>query len=130
MIAAGFGGVKLGHGGTRWSVGIAGHDGQWEGFGLAPYDGQHRVAATLHVLPRVGLEVQPQQRLGVGRPDVEVPVVVVHRDPVELRYARVPVARLDARQGRRRVVDLRVYLSRDVIPLTQRGQDLAEPAAL
>ena len=57
---------------------------------------EHLVAAPLHVLARAQrLEAEPQQRLGVRRADVEVPVVVVDRDAVERRLARVGVARGD-----------------------------------
>src|SRR4051794_825077 len=43
------------------------------------------VAPLLHVRHRdERLETQPQQRLGVRRADVEVPVVVVDRDAVEM----------------------------------------------
>ena len=54
-----------------------------------PDQRQHLVALLLHVL--VGdqrLQVQAQQRLGVRRPHVEVPVLVVQRHPVELGRAR------------------------------------------
>ena len=48
---------------------------------------EHLVALLLHVLAGdERLEVQPQQRLGVRGPHVEVPVVVVDRDAVELAH--------------------------------------------
>ena len=48
-------------------------------------DPQDLVAPALHVLLRdERLEAQPQQRLGVRRAHVEVPVVVVDRDAVEV----------------------------------------------
>ena len=54
---------------------------------------EHLVAAALHVLVRhQRLEAQAQQRLGVRRPHVEVPVVVVDRDAVQARLPRVGVA--------------------------------------
>ena len=74
-----------------------------------------------------GLEVEPQQRLGVRAAHVEVPVVVVDGDAVELGDAAVPVALLEPGEGARHVVHLRVDLARDVVALAQRGQDLAEP---
>ena len=45
---------------------------------------QHLVPLGLHVLARdQRLQVEPQERLGVGGPHVQVPVVVVDRDAVE-----------------------------------------------
>jgi hypothetical protein len=45
---------------------------------------EHLVAAALHVLGRdERLQAQAQQRLGVGGAHVEVPVLVVDRDPVQ-----------------------------------------------
>ena len=46
------------------------------------------VPTALHVLLRERLEVQAQQRLGVRRAHVEVPVVEVDRDAVEVRDPR------------------------------------------
>src|SRR6185436_1309881 len=71
-------------------------------------EGQDLVAVPLHLRRGVGFEVEAEQRLGVAGADVEVPVVVVHRDPVEPLDARVLVALLDALQGSRRVADLGV----------------------
>ena len=67
---------------------------------------EHLVAPALHVLARDdALEVEPQQRLGVGRAHVEVPVVVVDRDAVELvdlaRRSSAPRSRASWRPGRR-----------------------------
>ena len=45
---------------------------------------EHLVALPLHLLLRARLEVEAQQRLGVRGAHVEVPVVVVDRDPVEV----------------------------------------------
>ena len=54
------------------------------GSGSRPDQPQDLVALRLHVLARdQRLEVEAQQRLGVGGADVEVPVGVVDRDPVE-----------------------------------------------
>ena len=61
------------------------------------------------------LEVQPQQRLGVRRAHVEVPVVVVDRDAVELGDLGVGVARLDLVQLRPLVGDLGVDLAGDEV---------------
>ena len=52
---------------------------------LAANQREHLVALALHQLRRARLEVEPQQRLGVRGPHVEVPVLGVDRDPVEVR---------------------------------------------
>src|SRR6476620_1696294 len=51
---------------------------------LAANDGQQLVTSALHRLFRARLEVEPEQRLRVGRPDVHVPVVGVDRQAVEV----------------------------------------------
>ena len=62
------------------------------------------------------LEAQAQQRLGVRRAHVEVPVVVVDRDAVELRLSsRVGVALLDLGHLGLRVGDLGVDLAGDEV---------------
>ena len=76
-----------------------------------------RRACCLHVLARdERLEVEPQQRLGVRRAHVEVPVVVVDRDAVEPVDARRPSS---ARRSRCifavLVGDLGVDLARDEV---------------
>ena len=43
------------------------------------------VALALHELLRERLEVQPEQRLGVRRAHVQVPVLGLDRDPVQVR---------------------------------------------
>src|SRR5262245_3713502 len=48
---------------------------------------EHLVAPVLHRALVERLEVEPEQRLGVRRADIEVPVVEVDRDPVEMRDA-------------------------------------------
>src|SRR6266498_1107286 len=54
---------------------------------------QDLVALGLHVLPGdERLEVEPQQRLRVGRAHVEVPVLVVDGDAVQPRHLAVAVA--------------------------------------
>src|SRR5215475_8927186 len=45
---------------------------------------QDLVPLALHQLGRPRLEVQPQQRLGVRRPDVHVPLARVNRDAVQV----------------------------------------------
>src|SRR3982751_81275 len=45
---------------------------------LPANEAEYLVAAPHHVRLRSRLEVEPQQRLRVGRPHVEVPVRVVH----------------------------------------------------
>src|SRR5215211_7569439 len=82
----------------------------------APDQAEHLVALGLHVLARdEALEAQPQERLGVGRAHVEVPVVVVDRDAVELPDLRVAVARADRDELRGLVGHLRVDLARDEV---------------
>ena len=79
---------------------------------------QDLVALRFHVLAGdQRLEVEPQQRLGVGGADVEVPVGVVDRDPVEVgELGPSRVALLDLRHLRLRVVDLGVDLAGDEVP--------------
>src|SRR5207245_7023878 len=52
---------------------------------LFPDQVEHLVALPLHHLPRASLEVQAEQRLGVRRAHVEVPVVRRDREAVEVR---------------------------------------------
>ena len=73
---------------------------------------------------RVGAEVEAQQRLGVGRAHVEVPVVVVHGDAVEVALLAVGEPLLDARQRGRDVVDGRVDLAADEVLGAQRLEQL------
>src|SRR4051812_42194309 len=92
---------------------------------------EHLVPPPLHVLLRDdGLEVQPQERLGVGGPDVEVPVLVVDGDPVEaVEFAvRGPIGDL----GHLRVLvgDLRVDLAGDEVLPAQRLDELEHRLAL
>src|SRR5687768_7307709 len=97
--------------------------------GSTPDDGQDVVAALFHQRRRRGLEVQPQQRLRVRRPDVEVPVWVIHRDAIEPRDLGVAVARLDRRQLLRHLVharELRVDLARDEVALAIRLQQIPQ----
>src|SRR5262245_10262295 len=67
------------------------------------------VAAALHLLVGVGLEVEAQQRLGVRRAHVEVPVGEVDRQAVEVAelaaLAVRAVALLELLQLERDVVD-------------------------
>ena len=58
---------------------------------LAADDREHLVAPLLHDLRRDAFEIQAQQRLGVGGPDVEVPVGELRRDAVELVDVAVAV---------------------------------------
>src|SRR3954469_3230444 len=70
------------------------------------------VAAALHLLVGVRLEVEPQERLGVRRPDVEVPVGEVDRQAVEVAQLAAlavrAVALLELLQLERHVADLAV----------------------
>ena len=87
------------------------------GQGHARISAQDLVAAALHVLAGdERLEVEPQQRLGVGGPHVEVPLGVVDRDPVEVGDLAVGAVALDdLLHLRRRVVDLGVDLAGDEV---------------
>ena len=51
---------------------------------VSPHDGQDLVADGRHHLVVHRLGVEPQQRLGVGRAQVEPPVGGTDREPVEL----------------------------------------------
>src|SRR3954462_2117260 len=94
-------------------------------------DGEHLVAPALHVLlGDEGLERQAQQRLGVRRAHVEVPVFVLHRRAVEVRDPAVGVALLELRHLRRAVLDLRVDLARDEVLGAQGLEQLAHLLAL
>src|SRR5207247_8205750 len=57
-------------------------------------------------------EVEPQQRLGVARPQVEPPVAEVDGEPVEPVLLRAAIRLSDPLDDRRRVVDLRVDLTK------------------
>src|SRR6185312_9884849 len=72
---------------------------------------QSRVAFLLHQLTRISLDVQTQQRLGIGGPHAEPPIRIRDRDAVHL--VKVPIGEgfLHAVEGGRDVRDLRVYLA-------------------
>src|SRR6266516_2667068 len=92
---------------------------------------EYLVALAFHQLLRARLEVQAQQRLGVRRADVEVPVVRVDRDAVEVRdlaLGRVPL--LQFLQLDRNVGDGRVQLTREEVARAVRLEDLRQLAAL
>src|SRR3954447_22782579 len=92
---------------------------------------EHLVAPPLHVLRGDdGLEVQPQQRLGVRGPHVEVPVLVVDGDAVEAVELAVGVRRGDLLHLRVLVGDLGVDLTRDEVLLAQRREQLGHRLAL
>src|SRR5689334_751965 len=59
---------------------------------------QHFVALLLHQCSRLRLEVQAQQRLGIRRADVEVPVGVIDRHTIHLLNLGILVTGLDGRQ--------------------------------
>src|SRR5215218_5703103 len=81
---------------------------------------EHLVAPPLHVgLRDERLEAEAQQRLGVRRSHVEVPVVVVDRDAVEVVELGVAEAGLDLRHLRLLVGDLGVDLARDEVSAAQ-----------
>ena len=105
--------------------------GRWlpaEGRSPGEDDLEHLVAAALHVvLGHERLEVEAQERLGVGRADVEVPVVVVDRQAVDLGLAAVGVALAQALDGGGGVLDGRVDLARRCG--TARGTRRSAPTA-
>src|SRR5262245_31812038 len=77
-------------------------------------DMEHLVALALHQLFGARLEVQPQQRLRVRRPHVEVPVLRVQRDAVEIGHpALVGEPLLELRELRVDVRDGSVQLAGD-----------------
>src|SRR5499427_10271246 len=67
----------------------------WYQTALAADQRQHLVALSLHQRRRRRLEIEAQQRLGVRRPHVEVPVVVRDRQAVELVLTAVGEFRRD-----------------------------------
>src|SRR3954447_11314004 len=101
---------------------------EWGGGGSSRADQlEHLVAATLHVLARdEALEVEPQQRLGVRGPDVEVPVGVVDRDAVQAGALPVAVAPGQLLHPGVRVGHLGVDLSRDEVARAEAIDELAE----
>src|SRR5688500_10215554 len=54
---------------------------------------EHLIPPPFHQLRRGRLEIQAEQRLGIRRAHVKVPVVVVHRDAVEVGELRIRVTR-------------------------------------
>ena len=81
---------------------------------------EHLVALLRHVLGGdERLEVEPQQRLGVRRAHVEVPVVVVDRDPVEVRPTRRRSSARRSRPSALLVLDLGVDLAGDEVLLAE-----------
>src|SRR3954451_15289429 len=89
------------------------------------------VAPALHVhLGHERLERQPQQRLGIRRAHVEVPVGVVDREAVEVGDLAVGEALLELGHLRLAVLDLGVDLARDEVLRAQRLEQLAHLLAL
>src|SRR5579862_8894123 len=77
---------------------------------------QQFVAVRLHVLAgSQRLDAQAQKRLGVRRPGIEMPVLVVDRDPVETALAPVRVSLGELLELGLRVLDLAVDLSGDEV---------------
>ncbi len=77
---------------------------------------EHLVTPALHVLRRdQRLEVETQEGLGVRRAHVEVPVLVVHRDAVEVGDLAVRVVLLDLAHLGLLVAHLGVDLARDEV---------------
>ncbi len=76
---------------------------------------------------RERFEVQPQQRLGVRRAHVEVPVVGLDREPVEMRHLpRRAEPLLQLLQLQRDVRDRRVDLAREEVVLAKRREELRQ----
>src|SRR3954468_12894630 len=94
-------------------------------------DAEHLVAPAFHVLLRdERLERQAQQRLGVGGGDVEVPVVVVDRHPVDVADASVGVALFELVHLGLLVGDLGVDLAGDEVARAVGLEQLAHRLAL
>src|SRR5450756_1472346 len=87
---------------------------------------EDEVALLLHELPRVGAEIEPQQRLRVGGPHVEVPAFVVDGDAVELGDLAVGEPRLEASQRRADIVHRGVDLAADEVLGAQRLEQLED----
>ena len=68
--------------------------------GSAADAGEKLVAFANHHVAGSGLDVEADERLGVGAADVEPPVRVLHRDAVEFEHVPVGVGRLDAGEDR------------------------------
>src|SRR3954453_23496205 len=94
-------------------------------------DAEHLIAPALHVLGGdERLERQAQQRLGVRRAHVEVPVLVVDRHAVDVRDLAVAVALLELAHLALGVGDLGVDLARDEVLRAVALQQLAQLLAL
>src|SRR3954452_11847891 len=94
-------------------------------------DGEHLVAAALHVLARdERLEREAQQRLGVRRAHVEVPVGVVDRHAVDVGDLGVAVALLELAHLGLAVGHLGVDLARDEVLGAVALEQLAHRLAL
>src|SRR3954453_17761874 len=94
-------------------------------------DAEHLIAPALHVLGGdERLERQAQQRLGVRRAHVEVPVLVVDRHAVDVRDLAVAVALLELAHLALGIGDLGVDLARDEVLRAVALQQLAQLLAL
>src|SRR3954453_19523062 len=94
-------------------------------------DAEHLVAPALHVLGGdERLEGQAQQRLGVRRAHVEVPVVVIDRDAVDVRDLGIRVALFQLAHLGRAVGDLGVDLAGDEVLRAVGLEQLAHLRAL
>src|SRR5689334_8977182 len=96
-------------------------------------EADYLVAFLRHHLRRPGLQVEPQQRFRIGRPDIEMPVRVLDRDPVQLVLMPVGVAGRDlAELGRDHLhaLKLGVDLARDEVLTPQRLEQLVQAEAL
>src|SRR3954453_12553148 len=94
-------------------------------------DGPAPAPLAPHQLRGTSLEVQPQERLGVRRPDVHVPVVGIDGDSVEMAHPPFGAeAVLDLLELARHIGDGRVQLARDEVALAEGPQDRGESFAL
>src|SRR5512132_1345943 len=94
-------------------------------------DVEHLVAFLLHQLLRPGLQVEPEQGLGVRGPHVEVPVLGVYRDPVQVRdlaLRRESLLQLLQLDGH--VRNGRVQFAREEVALPVRTEDLRQRLTL
>ena len=94
---------------------------------LRAISAEHLVALVLHQLLRARLEVQAEQRLGVRRAHVEVPVVRVDRHAVEVRdRALPPEPLLELLQLHGDVRDRCVELAGEEVALAVRREELGQ----
>src|SRR5579862_130863 len=94
-------------------------DGSFGAGARAAYEAEHLVPDRGHRYLVRGLDVQPQQRLGVGRAEVEPPAVACDGHPVEVVRGHPGPGRVnvpDPLRGGGLVVDLAVDLAARRVP--------------